>query len=394
MQQRRLGIEDIVATRAKLIYNLKEKTGHSRNIENLSVFPVNARSALKSKKENKPLLLQSSGILDLEHAMQSELQKIEGIGQLLVPIDHIIDAFQTLKQKIEFQLDTQETKAISQMLEKVQETKADIAKLVRYDLKQELPHFQSGVEQALMEEGNSQPKIEGLVQEVSQSMNPKIEQQFERSWNNLNQKFGQIMDTVSIPGFQTQIPGDVGTEGLENSTIPVPTGGIDPQIFKMLDNFLKSDQSTEVFKQGLLKLREYGVNGFKYKWESTLGKWAGNITKGLGATLQVGLAIWQISDAVKSQKRHEASMEAQRQEISSKSRNISMTIEHELIKNLEDFVDEVFLPLETAFRNNQTEENQQQVQFQKDLETITASLLHLNAIKDVLFCQVQQNSIV
>lgn len=117
---------------------------------------------------------------------------------------------------------------------------------------------------------------------------------------------------------------------------------------KQLSQLAESEAGKELIKEGLLQLRKMKIPGFKGRWERTLGRWAGNIGKGLGVGIQVVSFAYEVRKSIVAQQEYEAAMAQQASDMRTTARNAATGAERQVLSHLPEWAREVFGQFEEA----------------------------------------------
>ncbi|WP_457561932.1 GTPase [Caminibacter pacificus] len=301
------------------------------DVEKIRVVSVNAKSALKAKKEQKSTLLKRSNILLLEKLLLDVVNKSD------------------IKNTIEFLIKDTINKEISFLTEKIDNVtlkeKREILNEIEhqeYLLKYELIQY---LEKETLQIKND---IESLLfnnQEIDSYLDKKIEEIKGCLIEKINSSIDVTYQSLSLK--QEQKSFDIPLDVLKNRELVEP-----------------------ILKDVLLKLRELKVPFIKGKWEKTLSGWAGKIAWGIS----VAVSIYEVYSVYKKDAEYKEAQIKRTLEIEKISNEIAFDLFEQFKANIDSSVESLYKNIKNSLleeiRNleNNNSDIISQIECLKDLE--------------------------
>lgn len=104
--------EVILAIKAKMNQNIQTLSSVAREFE---FVDVDAKIALKAKKEEKQLLLAKSNIQELEHCISKKLTSIDSVQMLRVPLELMIELCSEIQNTLKNEIEDENSKSLYQL---------------------------------------------------------------------------------------------------------------------------------------------------------------------------------------------------------------------------------------------------------------------------------------
>lgn len=243
----------------------------------ISIIPVNLKSAIKARNEGKKLLEERSGIQDLDCAFDAWIREHNTETSFLDRFKHYVDEV-VLKPLID---------AVAAEHNGYPDTELSKQQYARDDLARRFLLMDGKMTNAVNVKVNlAKEKIAGIL--ASGDTKAVMESDIQRMCNNISADLvAELKDELqlTIDNLSISIDSIPGAGEEVDSALGKAVEGM------VLDGLKKVDQ--DIIKQGLLKLREWKVPKIKGRWEKTLGRWAGKAA----VALQVVLAAYEIYQA-------------------------------------------------------------------------------------------------
>lgn len=110
--------------------------------------------------------------------------------------------------------------------------------------------------------------------------------------------------------------------------------------------FFKSGGADGAIKGVLLKLRSWKIPGLKGRWEKTLGRWAGQLGKGLGIGIQVASALYDLHSARAAQLAYQDAKRSQHEQEKLVSTQLASRAQQHVLTQVPSIAYECFEPIE------------------------------------------------
>lgn len=113
----------VLAIKAKMNANIKTLSSVSQYFE---FVDVNAKTALKAKKEHKDMLLEVSNIRELEYCISKQLASVESVQLLRVPLELITGLCKEIQNVLEKEIQDENLKSLYRLKESLFQTKEQV----------------------------------------------------------------------------------------------------------------------------------------------------------------------------------------------------------------------------------------------------------------------------
>lgn len=151
---------------------IKEKM--SRNIATLSkvtqnydFIAVDAKSALRARREDKKTLLEDSDIKLLESCITKKLHQVSSIQLLRTPIELSIDVCEKAKKQYKEMISNSEVSHLNELLQRLYYVKAQIVQEFNSSLQTKIYTFTEQIYQQARDYGNDEVKADSYMEEIS-----------------------------------------------------------------------------------------------------------------------------------------------------------------------------------------------------------------------------------
>jgi small GTP-binding protein len=276
------------------------------DVGKIRVVSVNAKSALKAKKEQKKILLKKSNILLLEKLLLEVVNKIDIKNTIEFLIkDTINKEISLLTQKI----DDKTLKEKREILNEIEHQE----NLLKYELMQYLEKetlkIKNEIEYLLLNNSDIDSYLSAKIEEIKEYLIKKINTSIDVTYKSLSLK------------QQEKISFDIPLDILKNKEVVEP-----------------------VLKGVLLKLRELKVPFVKGRWEKTLSGWAGKIAVGIS----VAVSIYEIYTAYKKDLEYKEAQIKRALEIDKISNEIAFDLFEQFRENVNSSLNSLYKDVKVA----------------------------------------------
>lgn len=334
-----LGSGELESIQSKLMENCISVSNEREFAQRVPLLLVNAATAINGRLKGSERLLADSGVPDLERVLLQSLASINQVQLLQVPLDLVDAGLESLLGHLSGQGLGGDSEVVDAVIAKVRQVRTDTVRAATLDVRE----LRNGLIQAVVNAGHSGQKLEDCLRSYLELVQSRIDGRLQESGQQLEKELSteESVSRVVVQHGRPEMRREAGSAADEPSTL-----SLSPEMQKQISAFVSSDSSTELVKQGLLKLRQLKVPGIKGRWEKTLGTWAGKITKGVGAFLQVGIVLYSLYQAYKAQKQHELEMSRREQALHESAKQMAITCEFEVLEQLPEVALEAFAPVE------------------------------------------------
>lgn len=336
---------------------------------------VNARTAERARENQDENLLSMSGVLELERTLLRSLSAMNQCQLLLVPLSQVEDGLVELETNLRQRDTHSQNRVVDALAHKVGDLKRDVVSSAAVDIRE----LRNALVQGLIRAAHDGKDLETSLKDYLTQVQQRVERNVEAACRELElasedeQKLAEIVfqNEQRDPGLSA------GDEASDNK-FEVLT----PEVQKQIKHFVGSPQAEDLVKKGLIQLRKLKVPGIKGRWERTLGKWSGKLTKGLGWFIEVALLVYSLRKAYEAQKRVEAEMARREKELHEKAKQMAIDCEFEVIDQLPAIADETFGEFETQLREQRelaTDEQRQVAQWLDEVRAMQQELAQVRA---------------
>lgn len=272
-----------------------EKQIATEKLAEVSIFPINLRTALKGRLSDQEKLTAHSGFTAFLQAFEQWTTRQNNEREKFDHFKNYVD--EQWYQPVLGVLNSLREENDQQALMRLEDQKSALNVQKNVLLNQVFSVIRQQV-------GNKRSEIRAILQDNTDEYAVKSE---------LNGIFSDINETIK--GVLSSKLQDVELYFQKNYALPAVQNEEAPNV--MLDmalnagkDFLKDGKALEAtVKQGLVMARDLKIPFLKGRWESTLGSWAGKANW----IIQAGLALWEVHSAAKAEeeqnaKRREAAM--------------------------------------------------------------------------------------
>ena len=310
------------------------------------VILVNAATAVRAREQGKEKLYELSGVPDLAMLLPAALERAGGDRVLLPAFDLLSTVIGMLRTELgEVGLSAEEER-FRELLKRVRAARAEFHRLMAADLAGLRGALANRLETAIRNRADQGPALSWYLEQVDGSVTRHLDLLFAE----LGESFPELERpaVASSTGMDTDpaspIPEDEPAQALQATGPRGPVNlPIDP---KVLPSLVRGPEAQAVTREGLLFLRSMGVPGVKGRWARTLDRWAGNICRGVGVFLEVGIAWWQWQEASRAQAAFEASQADARRRLRRSAEELASNCETEVLNQLGEIGRQAFAPLE------------------------------------------------
>lgn len=328
---------DLGAIRTKLIENCISLSGDSNFSINVPLLLVNAKTAINARDKNSETLLSQSGIPDLERTLLQSLASVKHLQLLRVPLDLLEAAIEDMMRKLNEDPSEQGAALHDAIISKVRDTRFETVQSATLDIRD----LRNTLIQSVLKAIHNGQDLNDCAREYLELVQSRTAHRIKESGEKLGKQL-QGEDRLNQLMISYNTTGNELSPSLEEG---VPFS-LPPMVQMQIRQFVTSEQSTEMVKQGLLTLRGLKVPRLKGKWERTLGRWSGNLTKGAGVFLQFALFAFEIYSSYKAQEKYEAEKSRREQEIQESAKQTATSCELDVLETLPEAVHDAFKDFE------------------------------------------------
>jgi GTP-binding protein EngB required for normal cell division len=361
-----------INTISKWVHEIGKEKGVSDIDSKFRVLWVDAEVAYEGKTNKEQQLIEYSNIKEIEDKINDIFKKSD-IGEVSKTLDsYIIDFIENAIQEADNTIGDKDIDFLQKQISVLYKDKEkNIVKLHNF-IDTETQLLSEDIREKLIA-GMDEYEINSYINIEMEDLSSKINQHIEVIQNKLIQDENDFANSPEGIELAKKIIHTIQNEEETNNTFETNKyfNEIKEQLKQGITNEkLVKEVSVETFKL----LRSMGVKGFKWRWGSTLNKWADKVAKGLGPTVRV---ISSIYDAYQANKAEQEFIEKKRQfaqHAKTEAEKISKEIKNDIYINLDDVISSLYDPL----INKKTE----QIEIiKKDTKTANKIKRELSAIR-------------
>lgn len=369
---------DYIALVERFRHNLKQYFADDSQIQEqllqMEDFLVNARTALKGKLEDKPVLVERSQLNVLEQAIARLFAKTNSAQIAKTLVVQLQSLLQKAMQQAEQGKQSHELMQLQELLsqsqagqQRVKERTLAFAANGKAAMKSELIE--------LLHNGQSEQAQAALAQWQQQLMG-QFETQLQRELQLLDveaeqvaQLFIQQTDDLQVE----QVSGDNSPSGFTH-------------LFKALtQSGLRLNVTEELAKEGIVAALKQGKNWlpavFKGVGPVTMGKWATKTAPLIGPAIDMVMAVYDYYKANEVEQRQVRQEQQRHEKINLKVNGLVDNIYEQLSQALEDTLQDVFAPLIKQLQQTLAGLSQQTDGVEADLAELKRLEIHCAGFK-------------
>jgi hypothetical protein len=272
--------------------HLLRETGSPDLVAAVPILTVNAEGGLRGRAEGKARLLEVSGVPQLEQLLLDMLMRTSGDRLVLPALDLLDGELRTLRAELFRAVGTGEAQALEALRQRVVRARQGFTERVTTVMKEQRAGLVRELEMAMQAGQPLQPAAERFVGRLAEAAEAEAVTLLESDLGDVIRAAGQATLQAPAVAVTGQAAGPRGAAGLDAALQLAPV---------VVEKVLKPEQLQPVFRAGLEVARSLKVPGVAGRWGTTLDRWAGNMSRGVGFVVQAGLAAFQIAQAYQAQ---------------------------------------------------------------------------------------------
>lgn len=366
--------EESVKITDKVAQNLQRiSSEYGAEAENIQIKVVNALSALKAKMENKNLLLEKSGYLQIELAIKNLMQNSNSND-----VENTINKF--LKEKLEkisqicdLNFESEKQKSISELIAYLEKQRENFSIKQNNSLRRHILNLKDNLVAVLSSENPSEAKLYGLIDAKTNLICDEFSQGVNDISSEISRKVDEFQGNFSKLGgvsVDINLPNLVSNSEMGEFLIPD----------ELKNNAMRLVNDKELVsgatKKALEYIKEYLPKLMKGKGKVWIEKTSQTLGQRLGCIIT---AITSVHDIYKAVKEHKEMIKKEKERvaiINNNASNIADDLEVNFQKEFGKITNEIFNPLlntySAIFRELSSKND--------DLEHIKKQILKISAI--------------
>lgn len=349
-----VGSPDFISVTDKLrnhLQNAAEEAGIQDILKKVPIRLVNARTALKGRLENKPALVERSGLLVLEQELATFLQ---GSGREDVFNTSRNDLLQTIEQaqvRLEQETGDAQSLALLQATQHVEAERVRLSSSLGNELKKlSIDAKRKAVEMiqdfAASQQGSTATTMEtdaaDIVTHLGERLVKVLELELPKTQRNLRD-IGQELAVSELGKANANLTASLDNPGIDDNPFLSPV--IKDALRKLPVGGIK--EMTELGVKGALELgKEWLPSLFKGIGPKTMGRWAGVAGRWAGPLVQAGAAIHEVYQAFKQEREQRLALERRTRAIDDAASSFVGELHDAYTFRIEELIEHVFTPVE------------------------------------------------
>ena len=324
-----------------------QTAGHTAGLgdilKEVPIYLVNARSALKGCLENKPALLEHSGIVALQQELTAFLRKSDKHAVLHVCRSDVLRAVDSAEMALQCHAGDAKSQALTQVRQRVEHERTRLTYALNECLDQLLPDAKRQLAQRIEhaaqagEGPEAQAQLEAAANTIASAVGTRLNAVVAQE---VAKTLRQLRDVVDVDERSANT-----LSSAETPCMTAHSGGSAPQRNQILGTL----PTYALLKQGSRMAMTFGTEQlpklFKGVGSGNLGRWAGLASKWLGVAVQVVAMFWQFNDERKERQRQQREWERQAQSMEDAASAFARDLRASYQGLIAELVEQVFQPL-------------------------------------------------
>ncbi len=347
---------------AKNLCLVGDEKGISSIEERVPVVVANARTALKSRLEGKPLLLEHSGIQQVEEKISELLKQTSIMDSVRTAIQQVEDFSAEVLAALNKELALCDTSGIERLRAIVWSSQERLAAKVNCEVEAGLSDLKSRL-RSLFRAGTDETAVSKVAEEVFAD----ISKQLDRLQVDFVERLGEAFATLDLAPSRCR-PGSIEVDALPEPSV----SRVNIKMAVLSEQFVTTGNVEKV----LLGLRGLKVPGIKGRWASTLGKWAGK----LAPAINIIAIIWDLIGAWRSGEKARQEAREYAQLVNQQVDEIVSSLRAQLAISVEEWIEDTVEPIEVLLDQQQDEASRSCIHILEDQSKILSMRRELSQL--------------
>jgi tRNA U34 5-carboxymethylaminomethyl modifying GTPase MnmE/TrmE len=346
--------KDFFEIQNKLQCNLQdaaEKSNVKNVLDRVEIHLLNARSALKGRTENKPTLVEHSGILQLENALAEFLCSCDSFTTFNTCRNDLLENIQCAESAMQTKLGNTQTQALKKLEQRIEQERERLNCILNENLDRHLPIAKQKIISAINQSAHASDKcsaqieMESAATEIASMVGERVNDDFSlevaKTQKNLKD-IGEILATelaAASASLNAPVEGNSSSIDSEESAVT-----------KTLKETFQKMPIADLTEKGALLALKFGKEQlpsmFKGIGKVTMGRWAGTAGKLVGPVVQVGVFFYEIFQAHKAEQAQKKELERQAQSIENAANDFIRDLRIGYRSKISELTEKIFFPLE------------------------------------------------
>lgn len=337
-----------------------QRVAGERGIENIldkvSVQWVNAKSALKGRLEDKTQLVAASGILELEAALTDFLEQSDTGTIFAACRKDLISAIEQANFRLTQASNDRQAEALTKAKLQIENERSRLTACLNDHLdrdcrsaKQTIINLITSVSEGQIRSNTNQVMEEGaanVVQTLGDKLMRTLEYELPNTQKNLCE-IGETLAETTLRHADTILKADLNTSEDANESTLSPA--IKDALKKIPMGNVK-DMTEQGVKAALELGKEFLPKLFKGIGPKTMGRWASTAGRWAGPLVQVGVAVYDIYQAIRTENAEKAAQARRIKAIDDSASSFVYDLRQAYQQQISQVVEQVFKPIDEWIR--------------------------------------------
>lgn len=337
-----------------------QRVAGERGIENIldkvPVQWVNAKSALKGRLEDKTQLVAASGILELEAALTDFLEQSDTGTIFAACRKDLISAIEQANLRLTQASNDRQAEALTKAKLQIENERSRLTECLNDHLdrdcrsaKQTIINLITSVSEGQIRSNTNQVMEEGaanVVQTLGDKLMRTLEYELPNTQKNLCE-IGETLAETTLRHADTILKADLNTSEDANESTLSPA--IKDALKKIPMGNVK-DMTEQGVKAALELGKEFLPKLFKGIGPKTMGRWASTAGRWAGPLVQVGVAVYDIYQAIRTENAEKAAQARRIKAIDDSASSFVYDLRQAYQQQISQVVEQVFKPIDEWIR--------------------------------------------
>lgn len=315
----------------------------------VSIQLVNAKTALRGRLEDKPALVERSGILTLENHLGDFLRQSDGFTVLESCRHDLLRLIEQAERQLEEECGSRESKALSKFGQRVTQEQTRLQTAMNDELARVMVMLKGKLGQLVNDAAESANVQESMsrMESASGSLAEEVGQRLADVFREETSKSRQALANIGQM-LEAQLQNADAALVIQMEPLADEARVLHPG---MIAHGMQQIPVADLAEQGTLVALETGKEWlpelFKGIGHKTMERWAHNVGRSVGPLLHVALFAWTIYRAVQDGKKAHQALIRRTQALNDAVSDFVTNLQAEYVAILARKIDEVFAPTHT-----------------------------------------------
>jgi hypothetical protein len=336
----------------KHLQRAAQENGVENILDKVPVQWVNAKTALKGRLEDKAPLVAASGILELEEALADFLEQSD-IGTIFAACrKDLVIAIEQANLRLAQASNSPRAEAVTRAKQQIENERSRLTVCLNDYLDRDCRRAKADIVDLItsVADGRTQSNANQLMEEgaaqVVQALGDKLMRTLEQELPKTQRSLGDIGEKLAETSLQH-------ADAKLNANVNSAQGGDDSFMSPAIKDALKKvpmgnvkDMTEQGVKAALELGKEFLPKLFKGIGPKTMGRWASTAGRWAGPLVQVGVALYDIYQAVRTENAEKAEQVRRTKAIDDSASSFVQDLRHAYQAQIALVVEQVFKPMD------------------------------------------------